>query len=90
VRDANPTAWLPFSIAEAALSGQRGGAGEQLECWAEGVRRAMEFRKRFGDNRFVDVSVADLNADLIGAHENGYDRFGPTFADGLATFDTTA
>ena len=38
---------------------------EQLECWAEGVRRAMDFRKRVGDNRFVDVSFADLQTDPV-------------------------
>ena len=35
--DANPMAWLPFSIAEAALSGQGGGASELPRpgriCW---------------------------------------------------------
>ena len=54
---------------------------EQLACWAEGVRRAMDFRKRLGDNRFVDVSFADLNADPIGTLESGYDRLGLTFSD---------
>ena len=49
---------------------------EQLACWAEGVRRAMDFRKRLGDNRFVDVSFADLNADPLGTLEGGYDRLG--------------
>ena len=32
--DANPMAWLPFSIAEAALSGEGGGAGELPRAWA--------------------------------------------------------
>jgi hypothetical protein len=32
--DANPMAWLPFSIAEAALSGKGGGTGELDEAWA--------------------------------------------------------
>ena len=31
--DANPMAWLPFSIAEAALSGPGGGAGELSGAW---------------------------------------------------------
>ena len=39
---------------------------EQLDCWAEAVRRAMDFRKRVGDDRFVDVSFADLQTDPIG------------------------
>src|SRR6187401_3128435 len=52
---------------------------EQTEHWAEGVRRAMDFRKRFGDSRFVDVSFADLNADPIGTLAHGYERLGLTF-----------
>ena len=32
--DANPMAWLPFSIAEAALSGPGGGADELPQAWA--------------------------------------------------------
>ncbi len=39
----------------------------------------MDFRKRFGDNRFVDVSFADLKTDPIGTLESGYDRLGLTF-----------
>jgi hypothetical protein len=54
---------------------------EQLQCWSEGVRRAMDFRKRFGDNRFVDVSFADLNTDAIGTLEAGYDRLGLPFTE---------
>jgi len=34
VSDANPMAWLPFSIAEAALSGPGGGADELPQAWA--------------------------------------------------------
>jgi hypothetical protein len=33
VSDANPMAWLPFSIAEATLSGQGGGASELPRAW---------------------------------------------------------
>jgi hypothetical protein len=53
---------------------------EQLDCWAEGVRRAMEFRKRFGDSRFVDVSFADLQRDPIGTLERNYERLSLTFS----------
>ena len=38
---------------------------EQLDSWAEGIRRAMDFRKRVGDERFADVSFADLQADPV-------------------------
>ncbi len=53
---------------------------EQLECWAEGVRRAMDFRNRFGDNRFVDVSFRDLQVDPIGTLETSYGRLGLTLS----------
>ena len=38
---------------------------EQLDSWAEGVRRAMDFRKRVGDDRFADVAFADLQTDPV-------------------------
>ena len=38
---------------------------EQLAWWAEGMGRAMDFRRKFGDDRFVDVSFADLQTDPI-------------------------
>jgi hypothetical protein len=37
--DPNPTAWLPFSIAEAALSGHGGGAGDLPDAWANLLNR---------------------------------------------------
>ncbi len=54
---------------------------EQLNSWAEAVRRAMGFRKRFGDNRFIDVSFADLNANPIATLERAYGRLGLKFSD---------
>ncbi|MBY0288329.1 MAG: sulfotransferase [Mycobacteriaceae bacterium] len=54
---------------------------EQLQCWTEGVRRAMDFRKRFGDNRFADVSFAELNTDPLGTLADSYGRLGLTFTD---------
>jgi hypothetical protein len=54
---------------------------EQLECWAEGVRRAMDFRKRFGDDRFADVSFAELQTDPVHTLKNSYQRLGLTFTD---------
>ena len=38
---------------------------EQLERWWVAVERAMEFRERTGDDRFVDVSFADLQTDPV-------------------------
>jgi sulfotransferase family protein len=54
---------------------------EQLESWAEAVRRAIDFRKRLGDGRFVDVSFADLQADPIGTVEKSYAQLGLSFTD---------
>jgi hypothetical protein len=53
---------------------------EQLQSWAEAVRRAMDFRKRFGDNRFVDVSFADLQTDPIATLETSYAQLGLTLS----------
>ena len=38
---------------------------EQLAWWVEAIERAMDFRKKFGDDRFVDVSFADLQTDPV-------------------------
>ena len=54
---------------------------EQLECWAEGVRRAMDFRKRLGDDRFVDVSFADLQVHPVSALEKSYAQLGLDFTE---------
>jgi hypothetical protein len=54
---------------------------EQLASWAEAVRRAMDFRRRVGDDRFVDVSFADLQTDSVATLERSYDQLGLTFGD---------
>jgi hypothetical protein len=38
---------------------------EQLDHWSMAVDRAMEFRKRLGDERFADVFFADLQTDPL-------------------------
>lgn len=55
---------------------------EQLDAWAEAVRRAMDFRARTGDERFVDVSFADLQTDSVATVENAYERLGLEFSAG--------
>ncbi|HEU4360831.1 MAG TPA: sulfotransferase [Mycobacterium sp.] len=55
---------------------------EQLQCWAEGIRRAMDFRRRFGDDRFADVSFAELQTDPVATLKRGYDRLGLSFTEG--------
>jgi hypothetical protein len=54
---------------------------EQLERWWEAVSRAMDFRDRVGDDRFADISFADLQVDPVGALEAAYGRIGIEFSD---------
>jgi hypothetical protein len=58
---------------------------EQLAWWAEGMRRAMEFRRRFGDDRFVDVSFAALQTDPVNTVADSYEKLGLTFTDSART-----
>jgi hypothetical protein len=54
---------------------------EQVDSWVEGVRRAMDFRSRTGDDRFADVSFADLQSDPVGTLRRSYQRLGLSFTD---------
>ena len=54
---------------------------EQVDSWVEAVRRAMDFRNRMGDNRFADVSFADLQADPLRTLQTSYESMGLTFTD---------
>ena len=54
---------------------------EQLDSWAEAVGRAMDFRRRMGDDRFADVSFADLQTDPIGTLQTSYESLGLTFTE---------
>jgi hypothetical protein len=54
---------------------------EQLDSWAEAVRRAMDFRRRLGDSRFADVAFADLQHDPVGTLRAGYASLGLTFTE---------
>jgi hypothetical protein len=57
---------------------------EQLDSWSEGVRRAMDFRRRVGDERFSDVAFSDLQADAVGTLAASYESLGLEFTDGAA------
>lgn len=57
---------------------------EQVDSWAEAVRRAMDFRRRVGDDRFADVSFADLQTDPVTTVQNSYRSLGLTFTDASA------
>jgi sulfotransferase family protein len=54
---------------------------EQLAWWTLGMKRAMDFRKKFGDDRFVDVSFADLQRDSVNTVAKSYEQLGLTFCD---------
>jgi hypothetical protein len=54
---------------------------EQLERWWDAVSRAMDFRDRVGDDRFADISFADLQVDPVGGLEAAYGRIGIEFSD---------
>jgi len=54
---------------------------EQLDSWAEAVRRAMDFRERAGEERFADVAFADLQTDPVPALAAAYSSLGLTFTD---------
>jgi hypothetical protein len=54
---------------------------EQLDSWAEAVRRAMDFRHRVGDSRFADVAFADLQDDPVGTLQVSYASLGLTFSE---------
>ncbi len=56
---------------------------QQVELWAEALRRAMAFRSAVGEARFADIAFADLNADPVGTVQSAYDQLGLTLgADG--------
>jgi Sulfotransferase family len=54
---------------------------EQLAWWSEGITRAMDFRKKFGDDRFVDVSFADLQTEPVKTLARSYEQLGIAFTD---------
>jgi hypothetical protein len=47
---------------------------EELERWWTAVERAMEFRKRTGEDRFADVSFGDLQTDPLEALAGALER----------------
>jgi len=57
---------------------------EQLDSWSEGVRRAMDFRRRVGDERFSDVAFSDLQADAVTTLAASYESLGLEFTDAAA------
>jgi len=54
---------------------------EQLERWWLAVSRAMDFRHRVGNERFADVSFADLQVDPVAALGAAYEQIGIAFTN---------
>ena len=54
---------------------------ERLTWWAGGIERAMDFRRKFGDDRFVDVSFGDLQTDSVSIVARSYAQLRLTFSD---------
>jgi hypothetical protein len=52
---------------------------EQTTIWSEALRRAMDFRDRMGEERFVDVSFQSLNSDPVGTVERALVQLGVPF-----------
>lgn len=58
---------------------------EQLAWWVEATERALAFRKKFGDDRFVDVSFANLQTDPVSTVAASYAQLGLAFSDSART-----
>jgi len=52
---------------------------EELERWSLAIDRAMDFRERMGDERFADISFAEIRSNPLKALEEGLDRIGIPF-----------
>lgn len=55
---------------------------EMVDRWALAIERAMDFRARTGEERFADVTFADLQREPVGALAAAYARIGLDFTDG--------
>jgi hypothetical protein len=58
----------------------QGLGAEQLDRWSEAVSRAMEFRRRVGDDRFADLAFDRLQVDPVGALSTAYEAVGVPFS----------
>ena len=61
-----------------------------VHCWAEAMRRAIDFRARGNDHRFHDIHFRAMHRDPIGEVRGLYAWLGqevsPAFADAMATW----
>jgi Sulfotransferase family len=58
---------------------------ELVDCWAEGIERAMDFRARTSEDRFVDVAFADLQTKPVETLSACYEQLGLNFSDASRT-----
>ena len=56
-----------------------------LDFWMRGLERALEARKRIGEDRFVDVRNADVISQPIATFERTYAALGMDFTDETRT-----
>src|SRR5580704_11798167 len=52
---------------------------EELDRWSWAIARAMDFRRRVGDERCADTSFADLQSDPVAALAQGLAHIGLRF-----------
>jgi len=57
---------------------------QQVELWAEAIRRALEFRDRIGERWFADVEFEALQSDPVAAVASAYERLGIELGAGRA------
>lgn len=53
----------------------------QVDYWAEGLRRAIDFRRRAGEERFTDLYFQELEERPIESIERAYRKLGIPFTD---------
>jgi len=58
---------------------------QQLERFAEAARRGVESRARIGDDRFIDITQQEMEADAVKVAERIYDFAGLTLTDEMRT-----
>jgi hypothetical protein len=53
---------------------------QQAELWSEALRRAIAFRDEVGEERFCDISWAELQSDPVSVIGRAYDKLGLEFS----------
>ncbi len=63
---------------------------DQLDLWAEAIRRALDFRDRTGEERFADISFDAQQSDPVGALAAAYGRLGLDLGTGWGAVEAWA